>query len=122
MSDFDPDGTGAPRIEHAIVDEQTQLQRYLADIAMADLELLPPESARRVRPGGLLEQYRAIAAAQHAAEALDPVVDLANEILRDTSEPPGRGVADFVPQASSPRFERYSVGGFVGIPQKSSEG
>lgn len=60
------------------------MQRYLADIAMADLELLPPESARRVRPGGLLEQYQKIAAAEHAVEAAaepDPTVGVGRDLI-----------------------------------------
>lgn len=57
MGVFDaPDGM--PRIEHAIVDEETVMQRYLADVAMEDILLSPPMSARRVRPGSLLAQYR----------------------------------------------------------------
>jgi hypothetical protein len=67
MTDFDP--ASAPRIEHAIVDEETQTQRYLAEIAMEDLRLLPDPSARRVRPGSLLDKYKKDVAAQHAQEA-----------------------------------------------------
>lgn len=69
MSGFDPFGPGnAPRIEHAIIDEETQMMRYLAEIAMADLELLPPESARRVRPDSLLAAYRTRAASRLIVE------------------------------------------------------
>lgn len=70
MSEFDPFAAGnMPRIEHAIIDEETQTMRYLAEIAKEDLALLPPESARKVRPDSLLASYRADVAARHAAEA-----------------------------------------------------
>lgn len=87
MSEFDPfAGPGAPRIEHAIVDEETQMMRYLADIAMADLELLPPESARKVRPDSLLASYRADVAARHKIEesggvALDPAPGIVDGLV-----------------------------------------
>ena len=91
MNDFDPNGPGAPRIEHAIVDEQMQLQQYLADIAMADLELLPPESERRVRPGGLLAQYRTYAAEQHAIEDRDDAARV-REVGEVVEEVPSTGI------------------------------
>lgn len=85
---------GVPRLEHAIVDEQTQMTRYLAEIAMEDIALLPHPSARRVRPGGLLDQYRKSAEAEHAAEAANARAEVAaieeivvSEVSR-TSVPP----------------------------------
>lgn len=62
MSDFIP-----PRMEHVIIDEETQMQRYLADIAMEDILLTGGK--RTERPGGLMAQYRRLAAAELAAEA-----------------------------------------------------
>ena|SRR5688572_2924964 len=85
MGIFDaPDGM--PRIEHAVVDEETQMQRYLAEVAMEDIALLPHPSARRVRPGGLLDQYRKLADAEHAIEAANAraeVVDIEEIVVSE---------------------------------------
>ncbi len=51
VSEFIP-----PRMEHVVIDEETQMQRYLAEIAMEDLLLL--SGKRREWPGGLMAQYR----------------------------------------------------------------
>lgn len=53
-----------PKIEHAIVDEEVQMQRYLADIAMEDMLL--STSGRRERPNGMLAAYRQYADEEHA--------------------------------------------------------
>jgi hypothetical protein len=76
MSDFDPFSPGnALRIEHAIVDEETQMQRYLAEIAMEDLRLLPDPSARKVRPDSLLAAYMSHVAVRLTIEADAPLSD-----------------------------------------------
>lgn len=103
---FGPD-VAMPRIDHVMVDEQVQMQRYLAEIALEDLRLLPDPSARRVRPGSLLDQYQKTAAAEHAAEAAGaPTHGPADEI--DTAATVGTGaivmrpaVSDFEPPRAS---------------------
>ena len=62
MSDFIP-----PRMEHVVIDEQQQMQKYLAEIAMEDLLLATGK--RTERPDGLMASYKKIVAAQHEAEA-----------------------------------------------------
>ncbi|HNB27200.1 MAG TPA: hypothetical protein PLR41_09600 [Alphaproteobacteria bacterium] len=68
-----PDGS---RIVSTIIDEETQLQRYLVDMALTDLELLPDPSRRRVRPGSLAEAYRTDVAARHAIEAKNEAAEV----------------------------------------------
>lgn len=95
--------------------------RYLAEIAMADIEMLPPESNRRVRPGSLLAQYKVDVAERRALEAQNDValvketvgepaggealraLQVADEVLRESPEPP-----------AGPRFGKYRVAEFVG--------
>jgi len=89
MNEFDPNGPGMPRIEHAVVDEQQQMQQYLAEIAMEDLRLLPDPSRRRVRKGSLLHQYQVSAAAEHAQEAAN---DLAQVKEFGSASVPAAGV------------------------------
>lgn len=60
-----PDGS---LITAAVVDEQMQMQRYLVEMALMDLEMLPDPSKRLVRPGSLLAAYQADVAARQAAE------------------------------------------------------
>lgn len=101
MSEFDPFGLrNAPRIEHAIIDEETQMMRYLADIAMADLELLPPESARRVRPDSLLAQYRADVAARHVVEGDGGTADDPAPYSLDQERSMGTGVMTTGPKVA----------------------
>ena len=61
MTDFAP-----PRLEHVVIDEQQQMQKYLADIAMEDLLLATGK--RTERPNGLMAKYKNSVAAQHASE------------------------------------------------------
>jgi hypothetical protein len=63
MSEFIP-----PRMDHVIIDEETQMQKYLAEIAMEDLLLL--SGTRRERPNGLMAQYKRNVAVDLAAEAV----------------------------------------------------
>ena len=69
---------GMPRIEHAIVDEETQMMRYLAELAMEDIALLPHPSARRVRPGSLAAQYQEYVKREHALEAANDRAQVAD--------------------------------------------
>ena len=72
------------RVDHVQVDEETQTLRYLADIAMMDLELLPDPSKRRVREGSLAEAYQNDVAARHALEKANdaaPVEELRIETV-----------------------------------------
>ncbi len=59
---FDP-----PRLEHVVIDEETQMQRYLAEIAMEDILLAGGK--RRERPNGLMAQYKRWASDLDATEA-----------------------------------------------------
>lgn len=68
-----PDGS---LITAAVVDEQMQMQRYLVEMALMDLEMLPDPSRRRVRPGSLAEAYRTDVAARHAIEAKNEAADV----------------------------------------------
>lgn len=68
-----PDGS---RIVSTIIDEETQLQRYLVDMALTDLEMLPDPSRRRVRPGSLAEAYRTDVPARHAIEAKNEAAEV----------------------------------------------
>lgn len=79
---FGPD-VAMPRIEHAVVDEQMQIQQYLADIALEDLRLLPDPSARRVRPGSLLDSYNRDVAARHAVEALNEIAPVEEVVVEE---------------------------------------
>lgn len=56
-----------PRLEHVMVDEETQMQKYLAEIAMEDLLLA--SGTRTERPDGLLAQYKRMVAVEHEKEA-----------------------------------------------------
>lgn len=75
MSDFKP-----PEMTHVVIDEDMQMQKYLADIAMEDIMLSPPPSAREDRPGGLMAQYRKMVADQHAIEAAGGDVPAVEEV------------------------------------------
>lgn len=51
MTEFIP-----PRMEHVVIDEEMQMQKYLAEIAMEDLLLAPDK--RTERPDGLMARYK----------------------------------------------------------------
>jgi hypothetical protein len=60
---------GMPRIEHAIVDEETQMMRYLAEIAMEDIRLLP-DTPRGDRTG-TLARHKAIYANRETPDDME---------------------------------------------------
>jgi hypothetical protein len=65
---------GMPRIEHAAVDEQAQMMRYLAEMAMEDIALLP-DTPRGDRFGTLARHK----AGQAAREASPENAELSDE-------------------------------------------
>lgn len=72
MSTFDP-----PRLEHVIIDEEMQMQRYLAEIAMEDILL--SGGKRTERPDGMMARYRKYAEERHAQEMAEEEAQEANE-------------------------------------------
>jgi hypothetical protein len=77
---FDPGPAGMPLIDFVEVDPEVQADRYLTAIALHDLEMLPDPSARRVRPGGMLEAYRKHADRVRAAQEGDSPENLVADI------------------------------------------
>lgn len=84
----DPAFAGVPDMTHVVIDSDLQMQKYLADIAMEDILLSPPASARKERPDGLMAKYRKSAAAEHAIEAQNDrarVVDIEEIVVEEVS-------------------------------------
>lgn len=99
-----------PEILNVQMDEESQMQKYLADIALHDLQY-STEKANKAKPGSLRAQYAELCALRHTEEAYNEraeVLDVEEILVEEVSR-------TSVPRAGAPvALALHEVGEFVG--------
>lgn len=98
-----------PEIVNVQIDEESQMQKYLADIALHDLQY-STEKVNKAKLGSLRDQYAKNCALRHAEEAYNDraeVVDVEEILVQEVSR-------TSVPRAGSASLVRHDVAEFIG--------